>query len=195
MYSGYMTSTFLVVTGVHSAGKTSVGAHLRDQGIRCEREMAQIFVEDGRYEFTTEDSTDFQEALFQEERARDQHLLAEGVDAVVISWHVAEIAHSMEKASPDLVERQTAYVDELLASDRVDLHGVHLATSNEEMLARSRSIDGDEARVCAYYDDVRENIFDRSDHFGVDPLVVDNEQGELQRTCERVTAHARDLLD
>lgn len=186
-----MASTFLVLTGVHSAGKTSVAEYLHDQGLRVEFEIPQKFVEAGRYEFTTDTSTSFQEAVFEEERDRDRGLLREGANAVIVSWHVAEIAHSLEKAPSDLVDRQKSYVDELLDEGQVDVRGVHLSVSNEEMRRRSPT---DEGTLYGYYDSIRENIFDLYEEFGIEYRVVENPQGELQRTCERVESYAREYL-
>jgi thymidylate kinase len=196
----------VIVTGIHCAGKTTIANRLEDLGYQVAREIPQKLVVNNDFQFATEDNQSFQEKIFELERERDRRLVDNNESSVVISWHIASLAHSREKASDELVIEQETYLREFINEVDPSLHGIHLSINEETLIQRSQESkifekegvertdtirESDE--FIGYYDTIENNMFSIYDEFGIDYTVIDND-GSLHDTIRKVERIVRDYI-
>lgn len=198
----------LVITGIHCAGKTTMADRLEDRGYTVAREIPQKLVVDTEFQFSTGDNQSFQEKIFELERERDRRLIQNEKSSVVISWHIASLAHSREKASDELITAQETYLRDVITEISPSIRGVHLSISEETLIRRSKeakmfekegvertdtisNFERDE--FLEYYSTIENNMRSIYDEFGIDYTVVDN-NGSLRDTTHNVESIVREQI-
>ena len=181
---------------------------LEDFGYLVAREIPQKLVVDNDFQFATEDNHSFQEKIFELECERDHRLVTNDASSVVISWHIASLAHSREKASDELITEQETYLREFMKEVEPSVHGVHLSINEETLKQRSKeskvfekedvertdTIDNFEHdEFINYYNTIDDNMRSIYDDFGIDYTVVDN-NGNLRDTTRKVEEIVREHI-
>jgi len=184
---------FLVLNGIHTAGKTTIGRYLEDEGYDYRPEIAAQLIEQEEFTGSTAGTEKFQRTVYERECERDTRLVDAGQSAVIETWHPGSIAHAMEVASRQLVERMEQYLVEMLDRPDVEVTAVFLSVPPERIPERSDRFDEDDPEVVEFYESVRDNTKAVYREYGI-PYVEVETDGDLGAAKERVRSLADELL-
>jgi len=114
--------TWIVLTGPHGAGKTTVGTALAGRlGVRFDEEIGRVLREralaadPGASAWRPDPA--FDAAVFEAERARDEARAAERL-RVIETWHIGNLAYA-EQRSPEVADAMRGYLSGAAPRDRV----------------------------------------------------------------------------
>lgn len=177
----------IVLTGIHTAGKSTVGQHLAEQGHEYEPEIAQRLIDDG-HDGSVDGDTGFQELVFEHEAARDR---TRETEAVVETWHIGNLAHAYQNADQDLQQRQEEYLEAVADSDAIDVHGLHLYVEPDRIWDRTDHFDEPDPAVEEFYAGIEDDIRSLYEDHEIPYTVIDT----TEHDPDAVRAAAAEYVD
>lgn len=189
-----MVTKFLVLNGPHAAGKTSLREQLDALGYHTAPEIAQVLIDERGYAWGDEGTSTFQRVIFERERKRDRQLLSSGVDSVIETWHVGNIAHSEEVATQSLTQRQRRYLERILANEDLKVKALFLQVPIAEIPERSSHVDAADTDTLDFYREISANILEVYDAFGIDYDVIENPWGSFDTVVDTASAIATEFF-
>lgn len=187
------STQFLVLNGIHTAGKTTIGSHLADEGYDYYPEIAAQLIEQEGFAGSTSGTDQFQRTVYERECERDARLLDEGRNAVIETWHPGTIAHAMEVASRELVERMQNHLEETLSRTDVEVTAVFLSVPPERIPERSDRFDEADADVIDFYERVRDNTKAVYCEYDIPHVEVETD-GDVETAKQRVRSLTEDVF-
>lgn len=152
------TSRFLVLNGVHTAGKTTAGEFLAEEGYDFRPEIAARLMEREGFEGSRSGTEEFQRLVHEREVDRERRLLSAGRDAVIETWHTGCIAHTREVVGNDLAARQRERLEAVLRRPDVEVTALYISVPPEVVPERSDRFDESDEEIVDFYARVGENI-------------------------------------
>jgi len=180
----------LVLTGIHTAGKSTVGAALDAAGYRYDPEIADQLIQEG-HDGSVDGDDAFQELVFEEEARRDRQ--REG-SAVVETWHIGNLAHAYQQAGEDLQERQEEYLSAAAETDGLDVYGLHLGVPTDEIWERTDHFEDEDPAVEEFYARIDTDIRELYEDHGIPYATIDTAELEPDAVVEAASAYAADVL-
>lgn len=174
----------LVITGPHAAGKSTILRYLAKNGFETRQEVASLLIEQHGYDWGRHSDAAFQEEIFKTEIERDKRLLEAGASVAIETWHFGNIAHCIEVASSDLVERQRTYLSALRERDDVEMAALHVSIPFEAMVNRSPHVAAGDDETKEFYRRIECHILALYEEYDMEHRVVDNTDKNLEATLE-----------
>lgn len=180
----------IVLTGIHTAGKSTVGEHLDEQGYRYDPEIAQQLIDAGR-DGSVDGDDEFQQLVYAEEASRDR---SREESAVVESWHIGNLAHAYQTADEATCRQQEEYLTAAIAGDAVDVYGLHLSIEPETIWERTDHFEEPDPEVEAFYAAIDDDIRSLYEDHGIPYAVIDAEDEPADSVTEAAAAYVEELL-
>ncbi|MCJ7478609.1 MAG: hypothetical protein MUP63_00330 [Candidatus Nanohaloarchaeota archaeon QJJ-7] len=187
---------FLILNGVHTAGKTSVGRYLEECGFTYQSEMATQLIESEGYDAGKDADHEFQKEIYKRERERDRDLLESEMNSIIETWHIGNIAHSREVSEDGLVEEHQDYLGRLQEREDLQIAAIYINISVTEIMNRTDFFSQDEKEeVEDFFDSIHQNIMELYETYDIPHVKVDNPPGRLPETKETAEDIAESFFD
>jgi thymidylate kinase len=162
----------IVLNGVHTAGKSTVGTRLAAHGLPYYPEIADWLIETWGFSGSLTGTERFQREVHAAECVRDRVVLAERT-CVVETWHPGNLAHTMAMGASRLATTQRSHLQQLADRGDVRIVGLFLDIPVDRIPERSDRFDQDDREALQFYREVSHYTRRVYDRVGMEYIEID----------------------